>query len=952
MTGSATYAQDEAMVQTRDEPTAQPLRGRVAEQTVLAKQLEALAGGSAGVVLVVGRAGVGKTALLAESVADAARRRIQVLSGAGDAVGQAVPLGPVLEALVYSEDPPVDPEALQELSRYPDQRFWLLRELQQQLERAALRRPLMIVLDDLQWADAASLTAIATLPRRLSSHSILWLLAARMAARSEPIWATLSRLRENGAALVELGPLEQSAVVEVANDVLHAEPDASIAQVLDGVHGQPFLLTELLRGLRDEGLVEVENGTAHLLGQAIPRRFLESVGLDLERLPREAREAVQMASVLGRRFSAEELGSMLERPPAALMAQLRDAISGGFLIEEGELLGFRHDLVREAVDANLPSAIRGELQRRAIEVRLDHGVPAAEVATLVADAAEPGDTKAIELLRRAAGEVGRVSPIVAAPLSRRALELTPPGQGARGPRVVETLNFLVHAGQAAEADRLMTTNAEDLVDSVAEAEARLHIGLLMMQYEPRASVAQCERALALGGLPGPLRVQLLSLLSRSHELRGDVDAALEPAEQAREQASEALIDQVMSLVPAALIAFADARWSEALAHAEDAVKLQAQAAGTASRLWLSSAWKTLLLVSLAKLDEATALIDAGTQSAQEEGVAANVRIWSMLRCRALLGYGLLADARAEAEAVLEMSDEFGGGNTGYLNDVAGYVLATVALHTGDPDELAAARVIASRLREERTVLTRRLGYWLEARLGELGEPDSRTSALDVRLLDPLSDGHIQASSPRAYDDAVGLVRVLCRSGQAGDAAAVVARLEDVLERSPDFPFLEAVTLRCRALLERDCQLAMRALDLHSEDPRPLVRASALEDAAALLPASRRDESVRLFDEALALYSAAGADRDSARVRARLRERGARRASTGSRSSTDWPGLTNSELAVVRLVARGATNREVAEQLFVSPYTVNSHLRHVFSKLGIRSRVELARLAAERHLDEE
>ena len=92
---------------------------------------------------------------------------------------------------------------------------------------------------------------------------------------------------------------------------------------------------------------------------------------------------------------------------------------------------------------------------------------------------------------------------------------------------------------------------------------------------------------------------------------------------------------------------------------------------------------------------------------------------------------------------------------------------------------------------------------------------------------------------------------------------------------------------------------------------------------------------------------AGAERDAARVRGLLRARGVRPAASGPRSAPEWPELTESELAVVGLVTRGATNREVAERLYLSPYTVNSHLRHVFTKLGIRSRVELARLAAER-----
>jgi DNA-binding CsgD family transcriptional regulator len=104
-----------------------------------------------------------------------------------------------------------------------------------------------------------------------------------------------------------------------------------------------------------------------------------------------------------------------------------------------------------------------------------------------------------------------------------------------------------------------------------------------------------------------------------------------------------------------------------------------------------------------------------------------------------------------------------------------------------------------------------------------------------------------------------------------------------------------------------------------------------------------------LDAALEIYSATGAERDAARVRGLLRTRGVRRAGPSGRTSSRWPELSESELAVVELVARGATNREVADQLYLSPHTINAHLRHVFTKLGIRSRVELARLSAQRSI---
>jgi DNA-binding NarL/FixJ family response regulator len=123
----------------------------------------------------------------------------------------------------------------------------------------------------------------------------------------------------------------------------------------------------------------------------------------------------------------------------------------------------------------------------------------------------------------------------------------------------------------------------------------------------------------------------------------------------------------------------------------------------------------------------------------------------------------------------------------------------------------------------------------------------------------------------------------------------------------------------------------------------------LEDAGRLLPDARGAEAVPLLETALASYTGAGAERDAARVRSLLRTRGVRPAAGGPRSAPEWPELTESEFTVVSLVARGATNREVAEQLHLSRYTVNSHLRHVFTKLDIRSRTELACLAAERGL---
>ena len=919
------------------------LRSRQPQVDLLRGQLNALGAGRGSVVLVTGPAGSGKTTLLAEATSLAADDGILVFCGGGDPAARAVPLGAILDALVSADDPPVDPARLHELSQSPDQRFWLLHELQESLEKAAQRASLLVVVDDLQWADAATASALVTLSRRLATHRISWLLALRRGELAEAAQDAVDRLEAAGASEIRLGPLDETAVAQVARDILGGEPDQALREVLSRADGQPFLLTELLRGLRTEDLVTVNGSTARLAPGArlprLPRRLVDSVAGQLARLTAPARDAVEMASVLGHSFSLDELAGLLSRPPLHLRSEIREAIGAGLLTEEGDRLGFRHDLVREAVDASLPKAVRRSMRRTAAEVMLQHGASAADVAQLVMDIAEPGDVASASLLRRAAAQIGQASPAVAAPLARRALDLMPRGGPGRGEAVVAAIDLLVQAGQAAEAAKLLAASESDLADPVAEAQARLAIGMLMAQYVPAAVAEQCQAALRLPGVPPALRVQLLSLLACSLDISGVAGAAAGPVADAIAEAAGSgdPVAEIVTFVPRALLAFAQGDWRGAIGLAGEAARRQHEAKEL--RMWLPETWKSLLLISELRLAEAHAIIEAGTREA--ENVSRNIRVWSMLRCRARLAAGQLADARAEAEAILDMSDEMGDGSFGYLNHIASYVLADIALRTGDPAALQTARRDAVELYGTGScATTQRLGAWLTVRLdgGPIG-PD---------LLDVLAPGYVHACSPVGHCDAVELVRLLLAAGQQPDAAGVTARLENGADANPGFPGLRAAALHARALCDNDPERAVAAVQAYRGDPRSLVRAAAFEDAGRLLLERAKDEAIGYLDEALRLQSAAGAERDAARVRRLLRDRGAQR--VGGRpdpAAAHWPELTSSELAVVRLVTRGATDREVAQRLYISAHTVNSHLRHVFAKLGIRSRVELARRAGER-----
>jgi DNA-binding CsgD family transcriptional regulator len=156
--------------------------------------------------------------------------------------------------------------------------------------------------------------------------------------------------------------------------------------------------------------------------------------------------------------------------------------------------------------------------------------------------------------------------------------------------------------------------------------------------------------------------------------------------------------------------------------------------------------------------------------------------------------------------------------------------------------------------------------------------------------------------------------------------------------------VNSLGLRCQALVDSDVEPMIEAVALARQTPLLVEHAGACEDAAKLLaPAGRRDEAVALLSEALERYEQAGAHAWARRVRAQLRALGVRpgRRGTRNRPAGGWESLTATERQVALLVAQGLTNGAVARRLYMSPHTVNTHLRHVFAKLGVSKRVALA-----------
>ncbi|MCX5203342.1 AAA family ATPase [Streptomyces sp. NBC_00237] len=918
-----------------------PFRGRDAELAFIEGRLDALDRGEGGIVRVEGPVGIGRSRLLAEAAASARRRGVRVFEGAADPDEQFVPLGPLLDGLLSGAEPLSGAVRLRDLATTPGQRFWLLQELGDRLRETARNGPLLVVLDDLQWCDDLTLLTFNTLAAGLSSHAILWLVAVRGGSVPSGVRTTLDRIRRAGAHELALGALDDRATARITEDALGGAPDPDVLRVARRAEGVPQLLIELLGPLGEA--VTTENGTAGLPSGPPAPRELPSVTRRLGQLSDEARELVQTAAVVGGPVTVALLADLLGRSSAALITAVRESLDADLLTESGERLAFRHDLIREAVEAGLPLPLRQALSAQALRAQTGGAGPA--------DAAQAGrarDAAEADRLRTASADLAATAPGPAAEHSLKALELTTAVAPERPRIIAETIPLLWQTGRAAQARELGTSAlATGVLGPGDEARVRLALARAAVPFDFSEAVRQARAGAALPGAPVDVRGRLLAMLAVGLSMAGEHAAAEQVAEEAWETAAAAgdrSAEATLTTVRSAA-SFHRMDLEEAFRQAERAAAL-ADALGVSTSLWVPEAlWHALLSNTTGRPAQALAATEEGIRITGEQGRTAATRMWLMTRSRILLEAGRLADARADAEAASATDGDLAPGN--FADVTLRYVMMRVALHTGDRPTARVYAAEARRMRSDGAPVVRQFGAWMLALLADSeGRPDRAMAELDEVMTSPAEDRPAYAGLVDPADAPV-LVRLALRAGAHERAAQAVALAERLAVLNPGLTFLAATAAHARGLLDNDLAALVRAVRLYEDCPRPLARASALEDAGRKLAATRTSEAVPYYDRARALYARAGAERDVARVSRRLRAAGVRRRPSTPGLSAAWPELTAAEIRVVRLVARGLTNRQVAEHLSLSPHTVGSHLRRAFTKLDLTSRGELTRLVKHR-----
>ncbi|GHF90240.1 hypothetical protein GCM10018790_79250 [Kitasatospora xanthocidica] len=332
------------------------LRGREAELEGLRALITSVARtGSGALALLRGEPGIGKTTLLTEAVSRARTAGFSVGLGKADELHHVVPLSSLATSVLHGDRPLLSGDAFAALARNQDQRIWLVERLAEAIEDRAGRTPVLIALDDVQWADPLSRFALQQLPVRLRTSPVLWLLAGRPdpAGPAEEIVAAAAG--ELPTVTVPLGPLSGAAIGRLADDTLGPAVDERVRELLDGAGGNPFLAVEMLAGL----------GGAGAPGDPVPATLVVGVRGRLGSLRPDTLRFLQMGAVLGRRFGFHDAAALSGRPPAALVPALEEAVRAGLLDDDGEELVFRHDLLRQAVYVDIPPSARKALHREA-----------------------------------------------------------------------------------------------------------------------------------------------------------------------------------------------------------------------------------------------------------------------------------------------------------------------------------------------------------------------------------------------------------------------------------------------------------------------------------------------------------------------------------------------------------------------------------------------------------
>lgn len=910
-------------------------------QDELAEAQAALAAARAGsgqTLLIQGPAGIGKTELARALRSAAAAQEMEVASARGGELESEFPYGVVrqlfeplvlrasageresllegaagLAARVLTDDVGDEPAPVADSGPILHGLYWLVSNL-------AERRPIVLTVDDVHWSDDASLAFLHYLARRIEDLPVLLVLTERLAhgSVSEPLVARIAA--EPSCRTVRPTPLSVSAVASLIRSALGREPEAGFVETChEATGGNPLLLNELLREVASLR-IEPTGAAAAQVRSLAPETISRSVLVRLARLPASCEALARAIAILGD-------GTELRR--AAVLASLEpsEAASSGDLLASAGLLtpesprGFVHPLLREAVHAAMPAGDRSVAHHRAAKILQEEGAPTEAVAAQLLAAEPAGDDWVVAALRRAAADaLADGVPSSAVNFLSRALK-EDPAHPARFEMLVElgsarfravdptTIETLAAALQLADDSAKRAEVAIDLarakyimagdgngalevLDDVCSEgldpalALRLKIERFRLEFEPMRPdpIPSFEDARSLADVPGATNNVLLSQLSGLALLSG------QPAEVAADFALRAIKVRGHDFPGAAVIT----------------------------------------LICCDRFDEAAEAFDRMIEEGRRLGSPYLFGVATLWQGQLRYRLGNLGDAEADYHFVRGIIQQISDSHPAlsYPNTF----LAEVLLERGDLDgaeELLAAVPQAPGWDD----------YWFLETRGRLrtaqGRPEDAIE--DLSHFRRLSD-RFRGPCFLAWRSTLALA--LHRLGENEEAIRVAEEEVELARRQGPARSI-GVALRVLGSITpgaKGTKHLQAAVEVLQDSPAQLERGKALYELGSAIRRARKPKEAREpLRRALELGHRCGATALEEAARQELAAAGAkpRRIAT-----TGVDALTPSERRVAELAAEGSSNRHIAQSLFVSVWTVATHLTSVYQKLGIEGRDQL------------
>lgn len=935
--------------------------GRQRELAVVQSAVDALGRGAGSVIWVEGEPGIGKSALVAAGVDRARDAGCQTYWGTADELSRRLPLRVVLDCLQVRQASP-DRRRASIADYLRDQRPGLLavndvvytaaEMLLALVDVVCAEAPTVIVVDDIQWADEASLTVWHRLALAVRQVPLLLVATCHPAPRRPAVQKLRATVRRHSGTVVRLGPLTEAEIDALVTSLQGSTADESMRELAASAMGNPLYVRELISASGRERSSATRPATADASAnvlKGIPPAFTAALRDRLSFMSSGTLEMLRTATLLGREFAVTDLAALLHRPAFELTTEVQEALDAEILTDVDSRLAFRHPLIRQALYEGMSPALRAALHRDAARTLADSNAEPLVVAQQLLVAGQPGDSWARHWLIDAAPALAARAPELAVELLRKELKQAQVHREDRAALTVALTRIIFDLGRHDEAVRWSREALAVAADPASRGEIQwLMARSLFSLGDNDDAVDIVGQALRQADVPITWRARLLGSLAMFQRAGvGGLDAAEATARDALRAGEEAGDTFATSYALVGLWSFHSVR-RDHVSALECIDRARAAVGDAVDHADLRSYILDGRVFTMQNLDrwpeaEATLLEARELAHRNDSGIAAPGITAAVL----MYWLGRWDDAMAELTPVNRDLAEI---TYSGLRERGPALLwhgvdAVIAAHR-DERHSASDAVRAGLALPVMTVADRENSDFLIAAHAVLAE-QSGDLPRAVSILSPLLDRQ-PAEMTLAHQWLPDLVRLALAAGDdtAAMAAVRACQAEAAAEVRP--ARAAAANNRCLGLYHRDPAALREAVSHYRTVGPPVQLPGALEDLAVVLAEQgHAQEAGKVLNEAVARYAAFGAVWDIGRAECRLDALGVRPSVHEPRpraAAFGWDALTFTESRIAAQVARGQSTTQIAEDMLLSRTVVQTHVERILTKLGARSRVEVARLA--------